>query len=108
MSSAAVSFWSVHEHVTEFLESVGTWPMLGSVEWRNLDADHPAKLAAIFDAAQHWALRIEMAQEARAEASRAISDAADWASIGREIQQLRQFRNSRPWTRRVASVGAES
>ena len=103
MGSAAVSWWSLHEHVAPFLERVGSWPMVGSVEWQQLADDDPRKLAAIFDAAQHHALRVETAQEARAEASRAIASAADWPKIGRELQRLTEFRASRPWTKRVAS-----
>jgi hypothetical protein len=101
--SAAVAWFEVHEFVAPFLENVGTWPMVGSVQWQQLSADDPRKLAAIFDAARHHALRVEIAQEIRGDASRAISGAADWPSIGRELQQLSEFRKSRPWARRVAS-----
>src|SRR5690348_3635085 len=68
-----VSWWSVHEHVAPLLESAGTWPMVGTPEWCALSDDDPRKLAALYDAARHWALRVETAQQARAEASRSIS-----------------------------------
>jgi hypothetical protein len=82
-SSAAVSWWSVHEHVSPFLESAGTWPMAGTPDWCGLPDDHPAKLAALLDAAQHWALRVETCQVAESEASHAISAAVDWSAVAR-------------------------
>ena len=58
-SSQQVSFWSVHEHVNPTLAQAGSWPTLASPEWCALADDDPAKTAALFDAAQHWALRLE-------------------------------------------------
>jgi len=101
--SRQVSFWSVHQFVEPLLTAVGTWPMAGSVEWCLLDDDDPVKVAALYDAAQHWALHLELNQEARAEASKAVSGAADWPKIAREIQEINNFRASRPWATRVAS-----
>jgi hypothetical protein len=69
------------------LESVGQWPMLGTPGWCELPDDDPAKLAALLDAARHWALRVDMAQQAAADASRAISGAADWSSIANEMRR---------------------
>lgn len=76
--------------------------MIGTPEWRALP-DGPVKLASLYDAAQHHALRLELNQEARAEASQAVSAAVDWPSISREIQQINEFRESRPWAKRAAS-----
>jgi hypothetical protein len=84
MGNPAVSWFSVHEYVAPILERVGSWPQVGSVDWCALPDDHPAKVAAIFDAAQHHALRVETAQEAKAQASQAISGAADWSAIAAE------------------------
>jgi hypothetical protein len=77
MGSAAVSWWSVHEHVAPLLESVGSWPTVGTPEWCELDDDDPRKAAALFDAARHWALRIETSQQQLAETSRDVAAAAD-------------------------------
>lgn len=86
--SHQVSWWSVHTHVSPLLAGVGSWPMVGTPAWCQLDDDHPAKLAAIYDAAQHWALRVETCPEARAEASRDISGAADWgAAVARSTRR---------------------
>jgi hypothetical protein len=100
--SAAVSWWSVHEFVTPHLESVGVWPMGGTPEWVGLPDDHPAKLAALLDAAQHWALRAETGQQAQCQASQAISGAADWSAISREINARNDLYAQKPWLKRVS------
>jgi Protein of unknown function (DUF2742) len=83
ISSNAVSWWSVHEHVAPTLARVGSWPMVGTPEWCDLDDDDERKTAALLDAAQHWALRVETTQVAMAEASHEISAAADWTAVAR-------------------------
>jgi hypothetical protein len=85
MSSPQVSWWDVHTYVQPLLEALGDWPMAGTPEWCVLADDDPAKLAAIYDAARQWALRVETAQEARAEASRDVSAAENWPVIATEI-----------------------
>lgn len=82
-SSQYVRWLAVHRWVTPLLEAVQSWPMAGTAEWSQLPDDDPRKWAAVLDAGQHWALRIENNQTARAEASMAVSGAADWAAIGR-------------------------
>jgi hypothetical protein len=59
VSSRAVCWWEVNTFVAPLLARVGSWPMAGSVAWCALADDHPAKWAALLDAAQHWALRVE-------------------------------------------------
>ena len=82
--SRQVDWWSVHTHVQPLLVRVGSWPMAGTPTWASLDDGDPAKLAALYDAAQHHALRVDAAQTALADASRAIASAADWAGIAQE------------------------
>lgn len=100
LASQMVAWWSVHEYVTPLLERVGSWPMAGSPGWCLLDDDDPIKLAALFEFAQHHALRIETAQQAKCEASRAISDAADWSAIAKYVRDQREFYEGHPWMRR--------
>ncbi len=55
----------------------------------------PRKLLALAGFGVHWALRVETAQTARADASRAVSASAVWSQISREIRQ-RQGSNRIP------------
>ncbi|MBZ4620986.1 DUF2742 domain-containing protein [Mycobacterium avium subsp. hominissuis] len=87
MASRTVDWWSVHLHVLPLLKEVESWPMVGTLPWQDLHFDDPAKLAAIYDAAQHHALRIDCAQEALAQAAQTISAAADWPAIARSISR---------------------
>ena len=103
VSSQQVSWWSVHEFVTEVLNQVNGWPQLGTPAWCSMANEDPVKWAALLDAAQHWALHLEINQEARAEASRDVSAAADWPVVSREINQRNDFYAKRPWMKRAAS-----
>lgn len=88
LGSRTVDWWPVHTYVLPVLDRVGTWPMAGTLAWSALDNDDPAKIAALFDAARHHALRVDAAQEALAQASRDIAGAVDSQSIARGV--LRQ------------------
>jgi hypothetical protein len=101
--SQAVSFWDVHLFAQKRIDTVVDFPLIGSPAWCALPDMHPAKWAAVVDAAQHWALRLETNQAAMAEASRAVSAAVDWSAVSREVQQRRSFRAERPWLQRVDS-----
>lgn len=59
--------------------------MAGTPEWCALSDQDPRKLAALLDAAQHWALRVDTAQEAQAQASRAVSEALPWREIATRV-----------------------
>ena len=63
----------------------------------------PQKWAALLDAAQHWALRLETCQQARADASKAVADSADWPALSWEIHQRTDFYRARPWLKRVVA-----
>lgn len=109
ISARAVSWWEVHDFIAPVLDRVGSWPMVGSVAWQQLPDDDPRKIAAIFDAARHWALRVEMTQEARCEASQAISVAAGfdddgdpitWPQVARHARDQEDFYAQHPWAKR--------
>lgn len=100
MTNSQVSWWSVHECVSQLLDRVGEWPLIGTPEWCALPNNDPAKLAAIYSAAEHWALRLETCQQAKADASKDIAQAADWAAIGCDIARREGFYRERPWLRR--------
>ena len=77
--------------------------MAGTPAWCALGDDDPAKLAALLDAAQHHALRVENCQQAKCEASREISAAADWPAIARELRDINEFYTANPWAKRVTA-----
>ena len=101
--SRSVSWWDVHTYIAAALAKVGSWPMVGTPAWCALADDNPAKIASIFDAAQHWALRVETAQIAQCEASAAISCAEDWGWFALTNRNLEEFRAANPWARRAVS-----
>jgi hypothetical protein len=71
--------------------------------WCALDERDVLKKAAVYDAAQHWALRLEVGQAARCEASRAIAGAQDWAQVARAVRNRTEFYADRPFLKRRAS-----
>ncbi len=99
--SQAVAWWPVHEFVAPLLTQIETWPMAGTPAWCDLPDDHPAKWAALLDAAQHHALRVEIAQEARRDAAESISAATDWPAIANATRERAEFCAANPWARRV-------
>ena len=102
MTSQQVSWWSVYEFATDHLQA-DHWPLIGSPAWCELPDDDPRKIAAVYDAAQHWALRIETCQQAHADAAKEISASADWSHIAQYIRDEEEFSTAKPWLRRVAS-----
>lgn len=79
----------------DFLEAAraqansGPLPWAGTPAWAAMPDGDPRKLLALAVAGEHHVLRVEVAQTARAEASRAISGAADWSAVAREIHGRR-------------------
>jgi hypothetical protein len=102
-ASQQVSWSDVHEFVLPQLRKVADWPMIGSPAWCQLGDRDPVKWAAVLDAAQHFALRVEYFQQAATEASHTISAAADWLAVARIAKQRGEFYSARPWLRRGAS-----
>lgn len=85
--SRQVNWWSVYEFVQSLLDDVGGWPGAGTPEWQALDDTDPAKVAGVLVAGLHWSLRIDCLQADMAQASQAVSAAADWGAISREQVQ---------------------
>jgi len=55
----------------------------------------------VLDGGQHHALRLELNQEARADAGRAISGVVDWPALSRETMRRTDFYAEKPWLKRV-------
>ncbi|MGB3893245.1 MAG: DUF2742 domain-containing protein [Mycolicibacter sinensis] len=98
--SQQVSFWSVHTFVERYLDTAADFPMCGTPAWCLLPDGSREKWAALLDFAQHHALRVETAQQARAEAAKAVAGAADWPKVAQELHQREAFRRVNPWARR--------
>lgn len=79
--------------VLEFVERQGINPttvlLAGTPEWNRLPDDHPDKIGAVLAAGVHHSLRIDLAQEHRADSSREICAAADWSAVARRIRNGR-------------------
>lgn len=63
--------------------------LAGTPEWNHLPDDHPDKLGAVLAAGVHHALRVDLAQENRAEASREVCTAANWSALAQRIARGR-------------------
>lgn len=90
----------MHEFVQPHIEAMGPFPVAGTVAWQLLSATDPRKWAALLDAAQHYALRLDIDQEAAIAAGQAISRSQDWGSVASKMRQRREFYAARPWLHR--------
>ncbi|SBS77828.1 conserved hypothetical protein [uncultured Mycobacterium sp.] len=79
------AWWPVHEFITALVHQAncGPIPAAGTPAWCELANGDPRKLLAVAVDGEHHVLRAEMAQEAMADASRAVSAAANWRTVGR-------------------------
>jgi len=94
VESRSVAWWPVHEFIAALVAQVSDLPMAGTPAWCRLGDGDPRKLLAVAAAGEHHVLRVEMAQEKHAEASKAIADAADWPGIAQELLQREAARES--------------
>jgi hypothetical protein len=99
VGSRTVSWQAVHAYAVTLATGLGVdlsecLPFPGALSWLALPDDSPVKKASMLLAASQRVLHVEIDQEARAEASKAIADAADWPQVAREIQQLDAARRS--------------
>ena len=87
--SQQVSWWETHEFYQAALAqaNVGPLPWPGTPAWCELASGDPRKMLALASFGVHHALRVEAAQEQRAEASKAIAAAADWSAVARGIRR---------------------
>jgi hypothetical protein len=93
-ASRSVAWWPVHEFMAALLAHANDLPPAGTPAWCALSDGDPRKLLAVAAAGEHHVLRVEMAQEAQAEASKSVAAAADWCGVAREMQQRQEARQS--------------
>ncbi len=96
-TSRQVAWLTVHEFVQPHIEAAGPFPVVGTVAWQLLSGTDPAKWAAVLDAAQHYALRLDIEQETAIAAAQAISQSQDWGSVASKMRQRHDFYEQRPW-----------
>ncbi|MEY8015251.1 DUF2742 domain-containing protein [Mycobacterium servetii] len=103
--SQQVSWYETHEFMQALLAQAncGPLPWPGTPSWCELADGDPRKLLSLAAFGVHNALRVETAQAALAEASRAVSAAADWPKISQEVRQRNEFRAEHTWAKRVSS-----
>ncbi|WP_082980783.1 DUF2742 domain-containing protein [Mycolicibacter heraklionensis] len=89
-----MNWWSVHQWVQPFLDTVGDYPAPGTPAWSRLPDDSRAKWAGLLDFARHHALRVETAQLAQAEAAKSIAASADWTHVARELRAREDARRA--------------
>lgn len=91
LDSHTVAWWPVHEFIAAAVAQADNLPAAGTPAWCALADDDHRKLLAVAVAGEHHVLRIEIAQEARAEASKAVAGAADWSAITRRMDRGRAY-----------------
>lgn len=84
IESRSVAWWPVHEFIAALVDQANNIPVAGTPAWCALADTDPVKLLSVAVAGEFHVLRMETAQEARCEASRAVSAAADWRGVGRD------------------------
>jgi len=83
--SRSVAWWPVHTFVAALVGQVEHLPAAGTPAWCALADGDPRKLLALAVAGEHHVLRVETAQEVRAEASKDVAGAADWPKISSRV-----------------------
>ncbi len=91
VESRSVSWWPVHEFVAALVAQANTTPpTAGTPAWCALADDDPRKLLAVAAAGEHHVLRVEIAQEAMAQAAKDISANAEYIVANHRITAHRQ------------------
>lgn len=91
-ASQEVSWWATHMFITEVVTQANTTlPSAGTPAWRALDDADPRKLLALAVAGEHHILRVEIGQDAIADAGEAISESEDWSKVSRDVQRRREI-----------------
>jgi hypothetical protein len=104
-SSRTVTYSPVLEFIAALIAQANNTvpPGAGTPAWCALADGDPLKVLSLVVAGGAHVLDIEAAQQARAEASKAIAAAADWPAIAREVQQLHAARRAGTRIERTAS-----
>lgn len=77
-ASQTVSWWPTHEFISALVAQYNNLPTAGTPAWQQLTDTDPRKLLALAAAGEHHVLRVETAQAAMADASKAVASVSDW------------------------------
>lgn len=102
--SREVSWWATHEYVARMKRHEADLTVAGTPAWAALDDYDLGKLLSLAAAGEHHVLRVETAQQARADAGAAISAAAPWGELGRRLHQREAWYAAHPWARRIGAA----
>lgn len=108
IASRTICWEPVHDYVEKLAAQLGVdlrdrLPYPGTLSWLALDDGSPIKKAALLLAASQRVLHLEVEQEDRADASKAVAAAADWPAIAGEVRRLANARKSGARIERRAS-----
>lgn len=93
MTSQEVLWWPTHTFVEAVLAQAncGPLPMAGTPAWAALADGDPRKLLALAAAGEHHVLRMQTAQEVRAQAAEDVWGGEDWSQVARQVQRRREI-----------------
>lgn len=88
-SSREVNLFAVHQFLAPHLGDPEYIP--GTPSWTELPDDNAAKWRAVLWAAMWWAVSENTRQDAIAKAGQAISSAADWSQMSRDVHRRHEI-----------------
>lgn len=77
-ASQTVSWWPAHEFIAELVAQYNYLPTAGTPAWCALSDGDPRKIIALAAAGEHHVLRVEVAQQNMADASKAVASSPNW------------------------------
>ena len=92
--SQTVSWWPTHEFISALVAQYNHLPTAGTPAWIQLADTDPRKLLALATAGEHHVLRVEVAQAALADASKAVASVPNWRTRPRGDAYIRREKRS--------------
>lgn len=92
-ASREVSWWATHVFIEAVVAQAncGPLPVAGTPAWTALADGDPRKLLALAVAGEHHVLRVQLGQEARAQAAEDVHGGANWTEVARQVQRRREI-----------------
>lgn len=92
-ASSEVNWWAAHLFIEAAVAQAncGPLPCAGTPAWAALADGDPRKLLALAIAGEHHVLRLQLGQEARAQAAEDIWAGEDWRQVAQQVQRRREI-----------------